>query len=138
MTSDFECEYKMNSPLTGCKVIIKVKRKGADAPVMTYDLTENTAGYHKQGELEIDKGIVKEVRGLVDRNLVAIRNNLVPGIVTDTSDKTFKVTIDGRCHSFKSENFEKLTKDNAVEEAWSILVKYIPDDVKQGLKLIFG
>ncbi|MBE6523988.1 MAG: hypothetical protein E7Z65_03835 [Thermoplasmata archaeon] len=138
MTSDFECEYKMNSPLTGCKAIVKVRRKGTDAPVMTFDLSENTSGYLKQGEMEISKDIVKEVRGLVDRNLVAIRNNLVPGIVTDTSDKTFKVTIDGRAHSFKSENIEKMTKDNAVEEAWGILVKYIPDEVKQGSKLIFG
>lgn len=138
MTSDFECEYKLNSPLTGCKAIVKVKRKGTDVPVMTYDLSENTADYHKKGELEISKDIVKEVRSLVDRNLVAIRNNLVPGIVTDTSDKSFRVTIDGRFHSFKSENFEKMTKDSAVEEAWSIMVKYIPDDVKQGSKLLFG
>ena len=137
MTSDFDCEYKMHAPMTGCDVDIKVIRKGTDAPVMKYNLSEKTNGNQKSGEITVSDQIVKDVNDLVNRNLVAIRGNLVPGIVTDTSDKSFNVNIDGRCHSFKSENIAKMTKDNAVEEAWAIMVKYIPDDVKQGFKLIF-
>ncbi|MBO4357831.1 MAG: hypothetical protein J5813_06685 [Candidatus Methanomethylophilaceae archaeon] len=137
MTSDFSCEYKMHAPMTGCDVHITVVRKGTDAPVMKYELKEKTDGYQKSGEITVSEQIVKDVDDLVNRNLVALKSNLVPGIVTDTSDKSFKVEIHGRSHSYKSENIAKMTKDSAVEEAWTIMAKYIPAEVKQGSRLIF-
>jgi len=138
MASDFKCKYSMNAPLTGCKVKIVIKKDGEDPPVMKYELTEKTRDFYKEGEATISDDIVKDVRDLVNRNLVAIRSSLVPGVVTDTSDKAFDVKIDGRVHSFHSENIAAMTKDKAVEEAWVLMVKYLPDEAKEGSKLIFN
>ena len=136
-TSDFHCEYKMNAPFTGCKATISVEQSGTNEPVMRYSMDESTNGYHKEGSLTISKDIIKEVRSLVDRHLVALKSTMIPGLVTDTADESFTVSIDGRFHSFKSENIAKMTNDDAVEEAWVLLIKYLPADVKEDSKLIF-
>lgn len=137
MASEFKCEYKMNAPMTGCKAAITVKKPGEDAPVLEYDFKETSTGYQKQGSLTVSDSIVKDVRDLVNRHLVSLKTNMVPGMVTDTSDESFKVTIDGRCHIYKKESIAKMTNDDTVEDAWKLLMKYLPPEVKEGSKLIF-
>jgi len=137
MATDFKCEYKMNAPMTGCKASIVVERAGADSLVMKYKFSELNTGYQQEGEIGVPEDLKKEVRSLVNRHLVSLKVNMVPGLVTDTSDESFKVTIDGSCHIFKTENIANMTNDSTVEEAWDLLIKYLPEGTTEGSKLIF-
>jgi len=137
MSSDFRCKYSMNATLTGIKVEITVEKSGSEAPVFNYHLEERTNGYEKTGTMTVSDDIIGKVTDLVNSHLVAIKTNLVPSSLLDTSDKSFVVRIDGREHSFKSENFAKQSNDDAVDQAWKILSDYLPAEVREGAKLIF-
>ena len=135
MATEFECEYKMNAPMAGCKASITVERDSSDALVMKYYLYET--GREREGQVTVSEDLVDEVRDLVNRHLVSLKVNMVPGLVTDTADESFKVTINGSCHIFKSENIVNMTNDATVEEAWDILIKYLPEGISEGFELIF-
>lgn len=137
MATEFECEYKMNAPMTGCKASITVERDSSDALVMKYYFYEMESGKEKEGRVNVPEELVDEVRDLVNRHIVSLKVNMVPGLVTDTADESFKVTIGDSCHIFKSENIANMTNDSTVEEAWSILIKYLPEGTSEGLELIF-
>lgn len=127
----------MNAPMTGCKASITVKRDSSDALVMKYHFYEMESGKEKEGCLNVPEELVDEVRDLVNRHIVSLKVNMVPGLVTDTADESFKVTIGDSCHIYKSENIANMTNDSTVEEAWSILIKYLPEGTSDGLELIF-
>jgi hypothetical protein len=137
MATEFECEYKMNAPMTGCKASITVERDSSDALIMKYYFYEMDSGKEKEGQVKVSEDLVDDIRDLVNRHLVSLKVNIVPGLVTDTADESFKVTIGDSCHIFKSENIANMTNDSTVEEAWDILIKYLPEGTSEGLELIF-
>ena len=138
MAKEFYCKYKMNSPMTGCKASIVVKRNEEDALIIKYKFSEVENDYKEDGQAPVSEDIIKEVRDLVNRHMVSLKVNMVPGSITDTADESFEVDIDGRCHIFKSENLVNMTNDATVEEAWVLLIKYLPEGVGKESKIIFG
>ena len=117
MAKEFYCKYKMNSPMTGCKASIVVKRNEEDALIIKYKFSEVENDYKEDGQAPVSEDIIKEVRDLVNRHMVSLKVNMVPGSITDTADESFEVDIDGRCHIFKSENLVNMTNDATVEDA---------------------